>query len=557
MKVLRKSSPILIPISRFSDFSNYLGSLSKGSQQDFVNNALKLNKDLSYGLVNFSHSECRKFMDLWSECNGWGWGDWYRPEELQDLHNRGILKCFKSGGGYAYHFVLKWGRYVYCNAPLYDTRLHKDREISKWMWLKLVEYSISNDWVDFLDMMGPEELSTYGEVIKNRAHTDQAGDFGYKWKFVPKDIKDGEDKSLDHLEIISEKKFIWKGIELPPEPTKLLIVSHPDDEAIFFGDWLMENGPRTKVVCLTSSMNFDWWQRDRSTTRFNELQSSLRAAGVNYFECLEQDATLDPLLNKDYIKTFLNKVKQEADWEVVLTHNQYGEYGHLQHIETYEMVREVFPHDRIFIYKNSSQRLPTNRKQILLDKHESQQEYCIREIKHSEWTGSDWYKHTEGKNMIDYESIIKLNDTKTSYQIALYWGEETKDHHTFDFISKFSEKLGERGHKAVVSRVFDSWPWDPDMLLTFRVVDAIECIEKNRDFYFFVNEEALINEQNFEEYREIVDKSVRSFTRTWKIRNEIGDRKNLVWLPRERDWDILIRKAEAHLLMGMVGKGRL
>ena len=61
-----------------------------------------------------------------------------------------------------------------------------------------------------------------------------------------------------------------------------------------------------------------------------------------------------------------------------------------------------------------------------------------------------------------------------------------------------------------------------------------------------------LNEQNFEEYQKILDKSIRSFVRSWKIRNKLGDRTNLVWVPRERDWDILAKKTEAHLLMGRI-----
>lgn len=495
-------------------------------------------------------------MDIWAERNNWSWGDWYHKEELESLHNRGVLQCFSCG--IAYHFVLKWDRYVYCNAPLYDTDASKSSEISKWMWLKLIEYSIDNNWVDYIDLMGPEGLSSYGEVIASRDHTDESGDFGYKWKFIPSDIKNGRDKTLDDLEIVSEDSFVWKGVSLPPKPTKLLIVAHPDDEAIFFGDWLMENGKDTKVACLTTSMDFHLWHKNKGETRFNELKDSLKAAGVNYFECLGKDTpSLDPLIHKDYIKTFLNRLNQEADWDMIVTHNQYGEYGHIQHIETHDMVKEIFPNDKIYIYKNSEKRLPTNRKQILLDQHVSQQKYGIKEIRSSEWTGSDWYKHTVGKNMIDYESIEKLENTKTSFQIVLYWswvgeGNQTSNHVTYDHIKRLSEKLKSRGHKAIISKVFDSWPWDPDIFLTFQMVDAEECARNNRDFYFFIDDEALLNEGNFEEYGKIIDKSVRSFTRTWKMRNKIGDRVNLVWVPRERDWDILIRKTEAHLLMGLI-----
>jgi LmbE family N-acetylglucosaminyl deacetylase len=553
--ILDKSSPIIVPVDRFLSFPDYLASLSRSSANDFKNQTLKLNEDLTYHDIPFYREECAKWMQLWEECNGWRWADSYNIDNLQNLHNRGVLRCFKAKLGkedLAYHFVFKWGRYVYCNSPLYNTKELKKREVGKWMWLNLIKFSIENKWVDYVDLMGPEGLSTFGEVIDNRCHTDKAGDFGYKWKFIPKEIKNGEDCTLDHLEISTEKTFCWKGVSLPPKPTKLLVVCHPDDEAIFFGDWLMGNGRETKVVCLTSSMDHEVWHNDKSRTRFKELQDSLRVAGVSYFECLEQTPSLNNFENRGCIEAFLNRVKNETDWDTVVTHNQYGEYGHMQHVEAHEMVKEIFPNEKIYVYKNSDQKLPSDRKQALLDQHVSQQKYGINEIRGSEWTGSDWYKHTVGKNMIDYESIERLEDTKTSYQIVCFWGDEETDNTTFDFIKKLNKKLDERGHRSIISRVFNSWPWSPDIFIVSTLQDAEKCIEEGREFFFIIEDEAVLNDGNFEEYGKIVDKSKKSFTRTYKIRNLIGDRVNLVFVPRARNWYNLIRKIEAHLLMGLI-----
>ena len=551
MKVLEHSSPLLVPTYRFDDLEDYLNSLSKSSRHD-LKKTLDFNSDLRYDKVDFNLETCRRFMNLWAKCNNWNWGDWYSDRELQSLHDRGVLHCFSCGP--AYHFVLKWGDYIYCNAPLYDKNSSKGAEISKWMWVKLIQYCIENKWVAFVDLMGPEKFKTYGEVIKNRQHTNESGDFGYKWKFVPKDIKEGKDTTLNHLEIVSDKVFVWKGIvSLPQKPEKLLVVAHPDDEAIFFGDWLMENGPKTKVICLTSSMDYDIWWQERRINRYYEFQNCLKEAGVVYFECFGAETpSLDPFKHSSEYKNFLKRISWETDWQQIVTHNKYGEYGHMQHIETHDLVKDVFPKDRMFVYKNSKKKLSTNKKQVLLNQYPSQQKYGINEIRASEWTGSDWYKHTVGKNMIDYESLEKLTESKDSLLMTLYWGGEV-DHYTFDFVNGLSGELECRGHQAVVSRILESWPWDPDVLIVFRKEDAIQCINKNKPFFFIINDETLLNEQKFEEYGQIVDKSVRSFTQSWKMRNQIGDRINLVWVPRHRKWYSLIRKIEAHLYMGLVG----
>ena len=154
--------------------------------------------------------------------------------------------------------------------------------------------------------------------------------------------------------------------------------------------------------------------------------------------------------------------------------------------------------------------------------------------------------------MIDYESIEKLEDTKSSYRIVCFWGDEETDNTTFDFIKKLNKKLSERGHRSVISRVFDSWPWDPDIFIVFTLEDAEKCAEEGEEFFFIIEDEILLNEGNFEEYGKIVDKSRKSLTRTYKARNLIGDRINLVFVPRARNWYNLIRKIEAHLLMGLI-----
>ena len=323
---------------------------------------------------------------------------------------------------------------------------------------------------------------------------------------------------------------------------KLLVVCHPDDEAIFFGDWLIENAKETKVICLTS--------RD-DETRFKELKESLKAAGVKEFECLREPASLEPFRDKDYIRAFLIKIKKEFDWEMIVTHNRYGEYGHIQHIEAHEIVRDIFPNDRIYVYKNSSKKLPTNRKQVLLDKHESQQVFGINEIKTSECTGSDWYKHTDGFNMIDYESIVRLEDTKDLCKIISFWG-GSSNHASFDFIKKLTLELKNRGHFSTLSRVYPSWPHgEEDISLVFRLEDARLYADNNQKFFFFLEDDLVLDSDDHKEYRELINKSVRSFTQSKYLRDLIGDSMNLVFVKRSRSWYTLIRKIEAHLSMGL------
>ena len=134
------------------------------------------------------------------------------------------------------------------------------------------------------------------------------------------------------------------------------MVAHPDDEAIFFGDWLLENAHETKVVSLTASMDYNIWHKERHETRYYEFQNCMKRAGVKYFECLGMETpTLNPLQYRDDYKNVLKRISWETDWQQIVTHNRHGESGHIQHVETHELVRDIFPKDKIYVYKNSKE----------------------------------------------------------------------------------------------------------------------------------------------------------------------------------------------------------
>jgi LmbE family N-acetylglucosaminyl deacetylase len=531
MNVLEHSSPLLIPVYR----------LSKSNRYDLKKNLIN---NLNYKEVFYSFDECKHFMDIWSDCNDWSWGNWYPKEELQLLHNKGVLKCFKCEN-IAYQFVLKWDRYIYCNSPIYDKRNNYDIEIGKFMWVKLIEYCIKNNTADYIDLMGPENLSCFGEVIDSRNHTSDKGDFGYKWKLVPKDIKNKKYKLLNNFKIVSDKNILWKGVNLPSKPSKLLIVAHPDDDAIFFGDWLTRNAKQTKVVCLTCS---------NDPVRFLEFKNSLSSAGVVHFECFEHNASLDLFDCLDEIQTNLLRIKNEADWQEIVTHNIYGEYGHIQHVQTHEIVKKIFDNNKIQVYYNSNIKSNNNKKEKLLDAYESQKKFCIEEIRNSECTGSDWYKHTVNKNMIDHESIIALSKFKNTLKINLIWT-QSENHVLFDIIKGVHRELRNRGHEVVIAKSFPLS--EADVNITFCREDSLQCLENNVQYFFVINDEMMVVKNNYNEYNNLIDKSIRSFVKTRKIRDELGDRLNLVWVPVLREWSVFIRKFESHIYMGLVSQNKI
>lgn len=541
MNVLEHSSPLLIPAYRFSTIDQYLSSLSKSNRYDLKK---ALSGNLDYQEVFYSYDECKRFMDIWSHCNHWSWGNWYSKEELQFFHNKGILKCFKSDN-IAYHFVLKWDNYLYCNSPLYDKRIQYDLELSKFMWIKLIQYCIENNVVDYIDLMGPEHLTSFEEVIDRRNNTSDKGDFGYKWKFIPKDIKNKKYTLLNKFKIVSDDKVSWKGVSLPSYPSKLLIIAHPDDDAIFFGDWLIKNGKQAKVVCLTCS---------NDPVRFSEFKKCLSLAGVKHFECFENKPSLNVFQNEKQIYENLSRIKNETNWEEIVTHNIYGEYGHIQHIQTHEIVKKIFNQEKIYVYYHSTKKSNGFGKNKLLETYISQKQYGIDEIRNSECTGSDWYKHTIDRNLIDYQSLVKLKDFKNELKINLIWTQGS-DHVLFDIIKGICREFLNRQHIVSICEDFNFEQGDVN--ITFCREDSQECLNKDLEYFFVINDEMMVVKNNYNDYNHLIDKSIRSFVKTRKTRDEIGDKLNLIWLPVLRKWSIFIRKFEAHIYMGLVSKNKI
>lgn len=111
---------------------------------------------------------------------------------------------------------------------------------------------------------------------------------------------------------------------------KLMVVAHPDDEALFGGaELLRESG--WKVVCVTNGYN---------QTRAEEFKKAMNIAGVFSYEIWNfQDEYGDfdrGLLTKD-----LERVLLEKKLDKIVTHNLKGEYGHPQHKALSQLMHQL------------------------------------------------------------------------------------------------------------------------------------------------------------------------------------------------------------------------
>ena len=115
---------------------------------------------------------------------------------------------------------------------------------------------------------------------------------------------------------------------------KLMIVAHPDDDALWGGAHLKEGG--WLIVSVTGGWN---------STRKAELEKAAESAG-NIALVLEypdkvnfQRDNWDKV--RDGIEADLSALIDYKSWKTIATHNPDGEYGHEHHVMTSAIVTEA------------------------------------------------------------------------------------------------------------------------------------------------------------------------------------------------------------------------
>ncbi len=116
---------------------------------------------------------------------------------------------------------------------------------------------------------------------------------------------------------------------------KLMIVAHPDDDVIWGGAHLKYG--EYYIVCITNG---------RNSTRRPEFEEMLEKSGNS--GCILEYP--DKVLSErddwkgvwDKIKADLEAVMTCKDWELIVTHNRQGEYGHQHHKYSHQIVTEIY-----------------------------------------------------------------------------------------------------------------------------------------------------------------------------------------------------------------------
>lgn len=143
--------------------------------------------------------------------------------------------------------------------------------------------------------------------------------------------------SISFAVLIFNQNYVdkdWSKIDLNTVDN-LMIVAHPDDELLWGGAHLLRDN--YLVVCITCGPNI---------TRVNEFKNLMEQTGDQYIMLGYPDKILNIRSNwnddKDDIYKDLSDIISLKSWNVIVTHNKVGEYGHLHHKLTHQIVLDVY-----------------------------------------------------------------------------------------------------------------------------------------------------------------------------------------------------------------------
>lgn len=183
-------------------------------------------------------------------------------------------------------------------------------------------------------------------------------------------------------------------------PQNLMIVAHPDDETIWGGAHLLEN--KYYVVCVTCGVD---------KRRYNEFVDVMKYTNDEYktlgFTDLKDGRISNWNKEKVDIEKELKKIIDSRNWNMIVTHNPNGEYGHIQHRKLSSIVTKlVQDKEKLYYFGKYYSKEEVNTKN-LVPLNDEVYETKLNEILLKIYTSQKFVSHN---HMFKYENFVKYSE---------------------------------------------------------------------------------------------------------------------------------------------------
>ncbi len=195
----------------------------------------------------------------------------------------------------------------------------------------------------------------------------------------------------------NNKKYIRNFNVKLSKTNNLMIVAHPDDETIWGGSKLLDGD--YLVVCVTCGHNkirnneflkvMEITKNKYVMLNYPDKTNGVRNNWENHYELLEKDITL---------------LVGMKNWEMIVTHNPDGEYGHIHHKLISEIVTNVSDINKLYYFGKYYKAKEIDETKLLKVGNFSKKEDLINVYK------SQKFIKKKFGHMFKYEKWVKATD---------------------------------------------------------------------------------------------------------------------------------------------------
>jgi len=124
----------------------------------------------------------------------------------------------------------------------------------------------------------------------------------------------------------------------------LMLVAHPDDE-ILFGGQLLLSTPEVAwdIICVTHGGDIRGADFETAAHTLGRYGATITRASLLGME--DAGSVIPMEMYEEWKRHVMLAVSGWDDYDIVVTHNRLGEYGHPHHMAVYNIAREIWGDD--------------------------------------------------------------------------------------------------------------------------------------------------------------------------------------------------------------------